>query len=205
MNGTLTVITDSKISNVYNINYFLLPSGIHHVSPYTRFNFNRITIMTARINSKSFLSWYHYCTIPNDYVIKKKKKKHIPTLYFLFKLNEQAVLICHWAFYEAPTYNGMEFPNWATVIGYLMMMSALLCFPAFWIYDFAWKPSPLSFDSLKPSVLMQVRVVYTDYCMVIGWSTSSGSRRCAIRASAPPLNFGRLLVCFFLYFFLSRP
>ncbi|XP_003726159.2 sodium- and chloride-dependent neutral and basic amino acid transporter B(0+) isoform X1 [Strongylocentrotus purpuratus] len=65
------------------------------------------------------------------------------------------VLICHWAFDEAPTYNGMAFPGWATAIGYLMMMTALLCFPAFWVYDFVRKPTLITWEDIRPSSIIQ--------------------------------------------------
>nr|XP_054769906.1 sodium- and chloride-dependent neutral and basic amino acid transporter B(0+)-like isoform X2 [Lytechinus pictus] len=65
------------------------------------------------------------------------------------------VLICHWAFDEEPTYNGMAFPGWATAIGYLMMMTALLCFPAFWVYDFVRKPSLITWEDIRLSSIIQ--------------------------------------------------
>ncbi|XP_071500150.1 sodium- and chloride-dependent glycine transporter 1-like [Diadema antillarum] len=72
------------------------------------------------------------------------------------------VLICHWATYEQPTYNGKPFPGWATAIGYLMMLSALLCFPAFWIFDFFFqKPGVPTAEFLTPRALLQRLILIT--------------------------------------------
>lgn len=50
------------------------------------------------------------------------------------------LILCYIVFYSPVVYNGMRYPGWAEVVGWMSLLTSVLCIPAVAYYQINWHP-----------------------------------------------------------------